>query len=84
MTRYLVQPRDRIFVRGYGILSFAKYVDNDIGKDSSGKFCQKLLDQSNNLQQMRLKLIQKISIQKTAEETSDLIDNKIVDAVGKS
>ena len=84
MTRYLVQPRDRIFVRGYGILSFAKYVDNVIGKDWSGKFLQKLLDQSNNLQQMRLKLIQKISIQKTAEGTSDLIDNKIVDAVGKS
>ena len=84
MTRFLVQPRDRIFVRGYGILSFAKYVDNVIGKDWSGKFLQKLLDQSNNLQQMRLKLIQKISIQKTAEGTSDLIDNKIVDAVGKS
>ena len=24
MTRYLVQPRDRIFVKGYGFLSFAK------------------------------------------------------------
>ena len=24
MTRYLVQPRDWIFVKGYGFLSFAK------------------------------------------------------------
>ena len=24
MTRYLVQPRDQIFVKGYGFLSFAK------------------------------------------------------------
>ena len=24
MTRYSVQPRDRIFVKGYGFLSFAK------------------------------------------------------------
>ena len=68
MTRYLVQPRDRIFVRGYGILSFAKFVDDDIGKDSSGKFCQKLLDQSNNLQQMHLKLIQKYQFKKQQKE----------------
>ena len=68
MTRYLVQARDRIFGRGYGIVSFAKYVDNNIGKDSSGKFCQKLLDQSNNLQQMRLKLIQKYQFKKQQKE----------------
>ena len=24
MIRYLVQPRDRIFAKGYGFLSFAK------------------------------------------------------------
>ena len=24
MTRYSVQPSDRIFVKGYGLLSFAK------------------------------------------------------------
>ena len=24
MTRYSVQPKDRIFVKGYGFLSFAK------------------------------------------------------------
>ena len=33
MTRYSVQPRDRIFVNGYELLSFAKYIGKDIGKN---------------------------------------------------
>ena len=32
MTRYLVQPRDRIFVKGYGFLAFAKNMGRKIGK----------------------------------------------------
>ena len=31
MTRYSVQPRDRIFVKGYGFLSFAKNMGKNIG-----------------------------------------------------
>ena len=27
MTHYSVQPRDQIFVKGYGFLSFAKWVE---------------------------------------------------------
>ena len=42
MTKYLVQPRDRIFVKGYGFLSFAKNMGN-------------FLITLNNLQQMHLK-----------------------------
>ena len=48
MTRYSVQPRDRIFVKGYGFLSFAKNMGKNIGKNISknlsGKHSQKLLD----------------------------------------
>ena len=48
MTRYSVQPRDRIFVKGYGFLSFAKNMGKNIGKNISkklsSKYCQKLLD----------------------------------------
>ena len=29
--RYSVQPRDRIFVKGYGFLSFAKNMGENIG-----------------------------------------------------
>ena len=32
MIRYSVQPRDRIFIKGYEILSFAKNIGKNIGK----------------------------------------------------
>ena len=47
MKRYSVQPRDQIFVNGYGFLSFAKNMGKNtgkiIGKNISGKYSQKLL-----------------------------------------
>ena len=48
MTRYSVQPRDRIFVKGYGFLSFARNMGRNIGKsiseNLSTKYSQKSLD----------------------------------------
>ena len=48
MTRYSVQPRDIIFVKGYGSLSFAKNMGQKIGKNisksSKSKYSQKLMD----------------------------------------
>ena len=45
---YSVQPRDRIFVIGYGLLPFAKNMVKNIGKNISknlsGKYCQKPFD----------------------------------------
>ena len=38
--RYSIEPRDRIYVKGYGVLSFSK----NIGKNLSNKYAQKLLD----------------------------------------
>ena len=38
--RYSIEPRDRIYVKGYGFLSFAK----NVGKNLSNKCSQKLLD----------------------------------------
>ena len=35
MTRYSVQPRDRIFVKGYGFLPFAENMGRNIGKNIS-------------------------------------------------
>ena len=37
---YSIEPRDRMYVKGYGFLSFAK----NIGKSLSNKYGQKLLD----------------------------------------
>ena len=48
MQRYSVQPRDQIFVKGYGFLSFttniSKNVGKNISKDLSGKCSQNLFD----------------------------------------
>ena len=48
MICYSVQPRDRIFVKGYGFLSFAenmyKKVVKNISENLSGEYCQKRLD----------------------------------------
>ena len=45
MTRYSVQPRDQIFAKGYGFLSFGKKMvkntDRDINKNVSGKYSRK-------------------------------------------
>ena len=48
MICYSVQPRDRIFLKGYGFLSFAKNmvknIAKNINKNLSSKYCQNLLD----------------------------------------
>ena len=46
--RYSIEPRDRIYVKGFGFLSFSK----NIGKSLSIKYGQKLLDSAKNLLQM--------------------------------
>ena len=38
--RYSIEPRDRIYVKGYGFLSFAK----NMGKSLSNKYGQKRFD----------------------------------------
>ena len=38
--RYSIEPRDRIYVKGYGFLSFAKNMGNNL----SNKYGQKALD----------------------------------------
>ena len=44
MTHHSVQQRDRTFVKGYGILPFAKNMGRNISKNVSSKYSQKLLD----------------------------------------
>ena len=55
MTRYSVQPNDRIFLEGYGFLSFARNIGKKISKNLGNKYSQKLLD----LLQMHFTLLQK-------------------------
>ena len=47
MTRYSVQPRDRIFAKGYGFLSFARNMGRNIGKKISKNFAKQSARVSN-------------------------------------
>ena len=62
MTRYTVQPRVRILMKGYGLLSFArnisKIVGKNISKNLSSKDSQKRLDQQSKQSATDLKLLQ--------------------------
>ena len=75
--RYSIEPRDRIYVKGYGFLSFA----NNMGKSLSNKYSQKLLDSAKKSTIDAIKTASKRAIQKTTEETGDLIGNKITDKI---
>ena len=73
--RHSIEPRDRIYVRGYGFLSFAK----NMGKSLSNKYGQKLLDSAKKSTTDAIKTASKRAIQKTAEAAGDLIVNKIAE-----
>ena len=75
--RYSMEPRDRIYVKEYGFLPFAK----NKGKSLSNKYDQKLLDSAKNSTTDAIKTASKRSIQKTAEATGDLTGNKIADKI---
>ena len=75
--RYSLEPRDRIYVKGYGFLSFAK----NMGKSLSSKYGQKLLDSAKKSTTDAIKTASKRAIQKTAEATGDLIGNETADKI---
>ena len=75
--RYSIEPRDRIYIKGYGSLSFAK----NMGKGLSNKYGQKLLDNVKKSTTDSIKTTSKRAIQKTAETTGDLVGNKISDKI---
>ena len=82
--RYSVEPKDQIFVKDYGFLSFANDMSKNIGKNLSGKYSQKLLDSAETSTIDAIKTTSKRANQKTAEATGDLIVNKIVDRITNS
>ena len=70
--RYPIEPRDRIYKKGYGFLSFAK----NMGKSLSNKYGQKLFNSAKKSTRDSIKTASKRAIRKTAEATGDLIGNK--------
>ena len=78
--RYSIESRDRIYVKGYGFLSFAKNMDESL----SNEYGQKRLDSAKKSTTDAIKTASKGAIQKTAEATGDLIGNKIADKITKA
>ena len=71
--RYSLEPRDRVYVKGYGFMSFARSMSNKYGK--------KLVDTAKKSATDAIKTASKRAIQKTAEATGDLVGNKITDKI---
>ena len=71
--RYSIEPRDRICVKGYGFMSFARSMSNKYGK--------KLVDTAKKSAIHAVKTASKRAIQKTAEATGDLTGKKIADKI---
>ena len=75
--RYSIEPRDRIYVKGYGFMSFAK----NIGKNLSNKYSQKIIDTAKKSATDAIKTASQQVIQKTAEATGGLVGNEIADKI---
>ena len=74
---YSIEPRDRIKVKRYGFLSFAR----SMGKNLNNKCGQKLLDSAKKSTLDAIKTASKTAIQKTAEVTGDLIGKNIASKI---
>ena len=70
---YSIEPKDGIYVKGYGFMSFARSMSNKYGK--------KLVDTAKKPATDVIKTASKRAIQKTAEATCDLVGNKIADKI---
>ena len=59
---YSIQPRDQMYVKGYGFASFAKNMD----KNLSNKYGQKLIDGAKKSTTHAIKTVSKRAIRKNS------------------
>ena len=71
--RSSLEPTHRLYLKGYGFMSFARSMSNECGK--------KLVDTAKKSATDAVKTASKRVIQNTAEATGDLIGNKIADKI---
>ena len=62
--RYSIEPKDRIYVKGYGVLSFTK----NIGKNLSNKYSQKFFDTDKKSTTDAIRLLQKEQFKKQQKQ----------------
>ena len=82
--RYSIEPRERRYVKGYGLLSFARNLDTHatkVAKTLSNKYGQKLADSAKKSAADAFNIASKRAIQKTAEATGDLVGNTIANKI---
>ena len=70
---YSIEPKDRIYEKGYEFFSFAK--------NMSSKYSQRPLDSAKKSTNDAIKTASKTVIQKTVEATIDLIGNKTAEKI---
>ena len=75
MRSYSIEPRTRKYVKGYGFLSFTRYLFN--------KYRKPLLDTATKKELDTLKTASKKVVHKPAEATGEFIGNKIADKIEK-
>ena len=90
--RYSIEPRERRYVKGYGLMSFARKFGNKCGKklmntaiktgtNFNSKYGKKLTDTAIKTGKDFATIAGKKIVHKTAEATGDLIGNKIADKI---
>ena len=77
ITRYSIKPKNRTYLKGYRFLSFAE----NMVKNLSNKYSQKLLDSAKKITTDAIKTASKRRIQKTAKVIGDLTGNKTADKI---
>ena len=89
---YLIEPRERKYVKGYGFMSFQRNFGNKYGKklmntaiktgtNFSSKHGKKLTDTAIKTGKDFPTIAGKKIVHKSAEATGDLIGNKIADKI---
>ena len=69
--RYLIEPKKRLYVKGYGSMSFARNFSDS----------KSLIDKGIDVSKTFAKTAGKRILKKSAEATGDLIGNKIADKI---
>ena len=71
--RYSIDPRKRIYVKGYGFMSFAR--------NFSDKYSKSLIDKGIDVSKTFTETAGKRILKQSAEATGDLIGDKIADKI---
>ena len=79
MMKDSIEPRDGIYVKGYGFLFFAKNIGKNLSKSLRSNYGQKIFDTADKSATDGLRTASMRAIQNIVEATDDLVGNKIAE-----